>query len=130
MEKKITSPLEREDRENDLDDYVFGSMPGVLDYDTFLKKSSGEVIDDETNDSVGSKIKKKGGSAKTEDLKNRLGLTLFLSEDIKMFLKIAAAKDSKSLAGYVTDLIIKDLRKRKKEIITFITTGLDKDIHD
>lgn len=136
MEKEIKSPLEREDRENDIDEFV---VPGLsiegMDYKTYLQTLKGEVKEDSGQEMSAKKEEDKSASepkearrrtSEEEDTKNRLGLTLFISEEVKILLRIVSAKESKSMSKYVSDLIIKDLRKRKKEIENFITVGLGK----
>lgn len=135
MEKEILSPLEREDRENDIDEFV---VPGLsiegMDYKTYLQTLKGEVKEDsgqkkptkKEEDKSASESKEARRRTPEEDTKNRLGLTLFISEEVKILLRIVSAKESKSMSKYVSELIIKDLRKRKKEIESFISVGLGK----
>lgn len=135
MEKEILSPLEREDRENDIDEFV---VPGLsiegMDYKTYLQRLKGGVKEDsgqkkptkKEEDKSASESKEARRRTSEEDTKNRLGLTLFISEEVKILLRIVSAKESKSMSKYVSELIIKDLRKRKKEIESFISAGLEK----
>lgn len=135
MEKEILSPLEREDRENDIDEFV---VPGLsiegMDYKTYLQTLKGGVKEDsgqkkpakKDEDKSVSETKEAKRTSEEEDTKNRLGLSLFISEEAKILLRIISAKESKSMSKYVSDLIIKDLRKRKKEIESFISAGLGK----
>ena len=135
MEKEILSPLEREDRENDIDEFV---VPGLsiegMDYKTYLQTLKGGVKEDsgqrkpakKDEDKPASETKEAKRTSEEEDTKNRLGLSLFISEEAKILLRIISAKESKSMSKYVSDLIIKDLRKRKKEIESFISAGLGK----
>ncbi len=135
MEKEILSPLEREDRENDIDEFV---VPGLsiegMDYKTYLQTLKGGVKEDsgqkkpakKDEDKSASETKEAKRTSEEEDTKNRLGLSLFISEEAKILLRIISAKESKSMSKYVSDLIIKDLRKRKKEIESFISAGLGK----
>lgn len=134
MEKEFLSPLEREDRENDIDEFV---VPGLsiegMDYKTYLQTLKGGVKEDSGQMNPAKKDEDKSASetkeakrrtSEEEDTKNRLGLSLFISEEAKILLRIVSAKESKSMSKYVSDLVIKDLRKRRKEIEAF---GLGKE---
>lgn len=141
MEEYGKSPLEREDRENDIDEFVIEGGPlNGMDYGTYLKmldkKNIGDINESAGDEPDASEVevkaqRKKSGSGSTGsveiiDSRKRLVVALKLNEQMKCLMRFAAAKESKSVGEYVSDLVIKDLRKKRKEIEAFITAGLGK----
>ena len=149
MEKEIGSSLEREDRESVFDDVVAPdpSLEGI-DYATYLKIERGEITieewkrqssqkneleSSEPKESEEKKPTAKSSQEYTKELKphevidssKRLIVNLPFSEEAKIFLRVAAAKESKSVGRYIADIVLKELKKRRKEIVSFINTGLE-----
>lgn len=149
MEKEIGSSLEREDHESVFDDVVAPepSLEGI-DYATYLKIERGEMTIEEwkrqssqKNGLESSKPKEseekkptaKSSQAYTKELKphelvdssKRLIVNLPFSEEATFFLRMAAAKDSKSVGRFIADIVLNELKTRRKEIVSYIKKGLE-----
>lgn len=107
MENEIRSPLEREDRENDIDEFI---VPGVslegMDYKTYLQTlKSGEGREGPKHQEV---TKKKEESASGR--KKRV--TIVTSEEVWRLLKIVAASEGKTVSTYLNDFIMHSLKSQ------------------
>jgi hypothetical protein len=145
MENK-KSPLEREDRQSVFDDMISDvESVEVVDLGSFrdlirgeksvndLEKESSPEDGSDKKDSKDKELGKKPSEKPATDLKSdevidssqRLIVNLPFSKEDKFFLRMAAAKESKSVGRYIADIVLKELKKRRKEVISFINTSLE-----
>lgn len=126
MEKEILSPLEREDRENDIDEFV---VPGLsiegMDYKAYLerlrsrdsesvaKENSNEILKEgklQKNPKKGAKVPKK---KRMEQLvKREKRVTIVTSMAVWKALKIIAATEGKTVSTFLNDFIEASFEKR------------------
>lgn len=120
MEKEITSPLERQDRENDIDEFV---VPGVfidgMDYKTYLERLRSrdpESVAKENSNEILKVPKKK----RMEQLvKREKRVTIVTSMAIWKALKIIAATEGKTVSTFLNDFIKASFEKRIEHACRF-----------
>ena len=103
MENEIMSPLEREGRENDLDEFV---VPGLsiegMDYKTYLQTLKGGGQEDYKHQDYD--VKSEHGRTKR--------VTIVTTEEIWRLLRIVAASEGKTVSTYLNDFIIHSLKSQ------------------
>lgn len=103
MEKEILSPLEREDRENDIDEFV---VPGLsiegMDYKTYLQTLKGGGQEDYKHQDYD--VKSERGRTKR--------VTIVTTEEIWRLLRIVAASEGKTVSTYLNDFIMHSLKSQ------------------
>lgn len=145
MENK-KSPLERADRQSVFDDMISDvESVEVVELGSFrelirgeksvndLKKESSQEDGSDRKDSKEKQLGKKSSKKPATDLKSdevidssqRLIVNLPFSKEATFFLRMAAAKDSKSVGRFIADIVLNELKTRRKEIVSYIKTGLE-----
>lgn len=110
MGNEILSPLEREDRENDIDEFI---VPGIslegMDYKTYLQTlKSGEGREGPKYQEVTKKKKESASGRKKR-------VTIVTSEEVWRLLKIVAASEGKTVSTYLNDFILDSLKEKLKQ---------------
>lgn len=113
MENEILSPLEREDRENDIDEFI---VPGVslegMDYGTYMKMLRGELPQDPPKQNQVAATLSRNSNTKLIRTKK---VTIVTSEQVWKLLKIVAAADRKTVSTYLNDFILESLGEQLKQ---------------
>ena len=120
MENEILSPLEREDRENDIDEFI---IPGVslegMDYGTYIKMVRGELHQDPPKQNQVAATLCRNSNTKLIRTKK---VTIVTSEQVWRLLKIVAASDGKTVSTYLNDFIMHSLKSQLEQAYHYSRT--------
>ena len=113
MENEILSPLEREDRENDIDEFI---VPGVslegMDYGAYLKMLRGGLTQDSPKQNPAALTLSR--KLNIESMRTKR-VTIVTSEQVWKLLKIIAASEGKTVSTYLNDFIMHSLKSQLEQ---------------